>query len=1085
MSYTINRWNGAVQATVQDGTVDQSLDVQLVGKNYAGYGEIQNETFVHLLENFAREISPPNAISGQIWYDTTNKKLKVHTGDTYSTAKVWKTLTGAEYSATEPPFPTPGDLWFDSNKDQLKVRIGGVTADWLTVGPQNAGTGITQMVSRNVVDASGTPHGIIAATVNGAVNFIVSEDEFVLNIADPDSTIVGFTDPSSKQIKRGITFPNVDAIGVSGTNGGGTYKVWGTASNALRFGGKLPAEYLSPVNNLLTLPYQVKINVDEGLTLGANDDLKIEIIANQPQISARLGGQRITFSVKQNTTPVFPLVIDQYGIRPDLTSSAFNLGSTSAKWATVYATTFDGTATQANSLKVGVSYLQASFMATNSGDTLVARKRNDDGTSTISATTFSGNASTATVLKTPRNINGKPFDGSGNISIEYTDLVGKPTDPTFATVTLTGAVASDQQAVPKSYVDAKFGAGGILGIAAGGTNASTDTQARANLKVARTDGVGATANSTWNINIAPTAAPITVTSTSASLVGTSGASTSTTIVVQNSLTTGSNIPSGPGYTDIGSVTATTVGTGSKTWTINKVTGYQLDTRIKVTSANNPTISMAGKITAIDNIALTITVLVDTFTGSGTNLQPWTFAGLGDTWRPNATVTGTAITGTVKITNVAADVPALGQTTLTLNFTSQSVAGAAPITITATDPGDGIGGNATTATKAKNLSAGVLGDMPYQTAGDTTNYLSIGAVGYVLSSTGTIPEWKNLASISVGNSAQILVADKPTDIGTFYPVFVSGALPGTGSQPRSIYADQTTFSYDTNQNKLTLGDGTNGYGTVIARLNGDVLSPNGTVILSQGTGAGSSAYFTGKAATADKLQQARAIGLGGILKGSQTFDGSGAITITAAFADDFQLSGSNLSGLNYVGQLTAGNYVVLNEGTAAYVPGAGDNVKISINASSSNTGASIVARNSSGDFSANQITADKFIGVANEAYFADLAEKYLPDAEYEVGTVLTIGGEKEVTASAYGDLAIGVVSDKPAYLMNKDLEGGVTVALKGRVPVKVVGTVRKGQRLVATNNGCAVAAVPHANDVFAIALESSDDTGVKLIEAFIR
>jgi hypothetical protein len=533
------------------------------------------------------------------------------------------------------------------------------------------------------------------------------------------------------------------------------------------------------------------------------------------------------------------------------------------------------------------------------------------------------------------------------------------------------------------------------------------------------------------------------------------------------------------------VTATTVGTGSKTWTINKVTGYQLNTRIKVTSINNPTISMAGKITAIDNIALTITVLVDTFTGSGADLQPWSFAGLGDTWRSNATVTGTAITGTVRITNVAADVPALGQTTLTINFSSQSVSGAAPITITATDPGDGLGGNAATATKAKNLSAGIIGDMPYQTAPDTTSYLSIGAAGYVLSSTGTIPAWKNVSEVSVGSANQILVADKPTDIGTFYPVFVSGGLPGTGSQPRSIYADQTTFSYDTNQNKLTLGDGTNGYGTVIARLNGDVLSPNGTVVLSQGTGSGTSAYFTGKAASADKLQQARAIGLGGILKGTANFDGTGAITINASFADDFQLSGSTLSSLNYVSQLTAGNFITLNEGVLPYVPGAGDNVKIGVNASSSNTGASIVARDNDGNFSANQITADRFIGIANEAYFADLAEKYLPDADYEIGTVLTIGGEKEVTASSYGDLAIGVVSDKPAYLMNKDLEGGVAVALKGRVPVKVIGSVRKGQRLVAANNGCAVAAVPHANDVFAVALESSDDTGVKVIEAFIR
>ncbi len=88
------------------------------------------------------------------------------------------------------------------------------------------------------------------------------------------------------------------------------------------------------------------------------------------------------------------------------------------------------------------------------------------------------------------------------------------------------------------------------------------------------------------------------------------------------------------------------------------------------------------------------------------------------------------------------------------------------------------------------------------------------------------------------------------------------------------------------------------------------------------------------------------------------------------------------------------------------------------------------------------------------------------------------------AGSYGDRAIGVVSAHPAYMMNSELEGGTYIALKGRVPVKVTGAIRKGQRLVAYNNGTAVAAVPHANDVFGIALESSDDTGAKLIEAVI-
>ena len=55
MAYTIDRYSGVTLTTVEDGTVDQTTDIKLVGKNYAGYGEIQNENFLHLLENFSRQ----------------------------------------------------------------------------------------------------------------------------------------------------------------------------------------------------------------------------------------------------------------------------------------------------------------------------------------------------------------------------------------------------------------------------------------------------------------------------------------------------------------------------------------------------------------------------------------------------------------------------------------------------------------------------------------------------------------------------------------------------------------------------------------------------------------------------------------------------------------------------------------------------------------------------------------------------------------------------------------------------------------------------------------------------------------------
>ena len=97
-----------------------------------------------------------------------------------------------------------------------------------------------------------------------------------------------------------------------------------------------------------------------------------------------------------------------------------------------------------------------------------------------------------------------------------------------------------------------------------------------------------------------------------------------------------------------------------------------------------------------------------------------------------------------------------------------------------------------------------------------------------------------------------------------------------------------------------------------------------------------------------------------------------------------------------------------------------------------------------------VHATSFSGKATSAQYADLAEMYAGDKNYEVGTVVSVGGTHEVTECnkyASSQLA-GVVSDKPAYLMNKDIdaEHPVCVGFVGRVPVKVVGHVEKGDLL---------------------------------------
>jgi hypothetical protein len=124
------------------------------------------------------------------------------------------------------------------------------------------------------------------------------------------------------------------------------------------------------------------------------------------------------------------------------------------------------------------------------------------------------------------------------------------------------------------------------------------------------------------------------------------------------------------------------------------------------------------------------------------------------------------------------------------------------------------------------------------------------------------------------------------------------------------------------------------------------------------------------------------------------------------------------------------------------------------------------------------------GTATSAKYADLAEKYTTDQEYDAGTVIVVAaaGDSEGTASyTTGQRVLGVVSTNPAFIMNDELEGQA-IALRGRVPVKVIGPIRKGQPLICNQDGKAF--FGDTNNSFAIALETNEEHSVKLVECVI-
>ena len=150
-----------------------------------------------------------------------------------------------------------------------------------------------------------------------------------------------------------------------------------------------------------------------------------------------------------------------------------------------------------------------------------------------------------------------------------------------------------------------------------------------------------------------------------------------------------------------------------------------------------------------------------------------------------------------------------------------------------------------------------------------------------------------------------------------------------------------------------------------------------------------------------------------------------------------------AGSGLTGGATSGG-ATLNVGAGSYIVVAADT--IAVDATSANTAGKVVARDGSGNFSAGVITA-----TATAARYADLAEKYATDTHYEHGTVVIFGGDAEVTVTTESNSpkVAGVISTDPAYMMNKDAEGQY-VALRGRVPCKVIGPVAKGDVLVTSS-----------------------------------
>jgi hypothetical protein len=209
MAYIINKTDGSILATVADGQVDTlSTNITLIGKNYSGFGEALNENLVKILENFSGSAAPSKPIRGQIWFDTSELKLKVYNG------LAFQPVSSATIANSQPTTLGVGDLWFNDIDKQLYFYDGTST---ILLGPDySTSQGLSGLKVVNLLDTLNQNRVITILYNNGILLGIFAKDAFTpkVPIAGFDGAIVpGFNAGTLSGIKFNVTATNAEQLG--------------------------------------------------------------------------------------------------------------------------------------------------------------------------------------------------------------------------------------------------------------------------------------------------------------------------------------------------------------------------------------------------------------------------------------------------------------------------------------------------------------------------------------------------------------------------------------------------------------------------------------------------------------------------------------------------------------------------------------------------------------------------------------------------------------------------------------------------------------------------------------------------------
>ena len=285
MSYQLNKTDGTLLLDLIDGQLDtSSTNLTLVGRNYSGYGEYFNENFIKLLENFSSTAAPSNPLTGQIWWDSTDQRLKVYNGS------VWKSSGGPIVQNTRPQM-VAGDLWIDNLNNQVYAFDG---TDLMLMGPQyTESQGKSGFEIGSILDSQSRSRTVTYLYSGGILSAVISNIEFTPQFAQRITGLVTASNPNGI-IKVGMNIIDTANFKFRGTSDSANALV--TAGGVVRAADSfLPSTANGITTGTLT------IQNSGGLTIGLSQNNVQKVVGPKFYIENQLTDHDLSLRVKSSS----------------------------------------------------------------------------------------------------------------------------------------------------------------------------------------------------------------------------------------------------------------------------------------------------------------------------------------------------------------------------------------------------------------------------------------------------------------------------------------------------------------------------------------------------------------------------------------------------------------------------------------------------------------------------------------------------------------------------------------------------------------------------------------------------------------